>query len=253
LSQFDSPREDAAAKLAQLLPPAAVDALLADAEASGVPIDGPDGLLSQMTKAVLERALDVEIADHLGYEHGDPAGHGSGNSRNGHGRKTVLTTAGPVELEIPRDRNGSFTPAIVPKRKRRLGQVEDMILSLYARGMSTRDITEHLSEVYGAKVSAATISRVTDVVVEEIAAWQSRPVDPVYPILYVDAIRIKIRDGGVVANKAAHVVIGVDVEGIKQVLGIWIQQSEGAKFWHGVLTELRNRGVATPCSSAATG
>jgi putative transposase len=242
LPQSDSPTEDAAARLAELLPPAAVDALLADAEASGIPIDGAHGLLAQMTKAVLERALDVEITDHLGYEHGDPAGHGSGNSRNGHGRKTVLTTAGPVELEVPRDRNGSFTPGIVPKRKRRLGQVEDMILSLYARGMSTRDITEHLAEVYGATVSAATISRVTDVVADEIAAWQSRPVDPVYPILYIDAIRIKIRDGGVVANKAAHVVIGVDIDGIKQVLGIWIQQTEGAKFWHGVLTELRNRG-----------
>ncbi len=242
MPQPDSSRDDAAAKLAELLPPAAVDALLADAEASGTAIDGPDGLLAQMTKAVLERALDVEIADHLGYEHGDPAGHGSGNSRNGHGRKTVLSTAGPVELEVPRDRNGTFDPVIVPKRKRRLGQVEDMILSLYARGMSTRDITEHLAEVYGARVSAATISRVTDVVTDEIAAWQSRPVDPVYPILYIDAIRIKIRDGGVVANKAAHVVIGVDVDGIKQVLGIWIQQTEGAKFWHGVLTELRNRG-----------
>lgn len=242
MSQSDSPTEGAAAKLAELLPPAAVDALLADAEASGTPIDGPEGLLAQMTKAVLERALDVEIADHLGYENGDPAGHGSGNSRNGHGRKTVLTTAGPVELEVPRDRNATFTPGIVPKRKRRLGGVEDMILSLYARGMSTRDITEHLAEVYSASVSAATISRVTDVVVDEIAVWQSRPVDPVYPILYIDAIRIKIRDGGVVANKADHVVIGLDVDGIKQVLGIWIQQSEGAKFWHGVLTELRNRG-----------
>ncbi|WP_082909528.1 IS256 family transposase [Mycolicibacterium iranicum] len=228
--------------MAQVLPVAAVDALLADAEASGTPIDGPDGLLAQITKSVLERALDVEIADHLGYEPGDPAGNGSGNSRNGHGRKTVLTTAGPVDLEVPRDRNGTFDPVIVPKRKRRLGQVEDMILSLYARGMSTRDITEHLGEVYGATVSAATISRVTDVVTDEIAAWQSRPVDPVYPILYIDAIRLKIRDGGVVANKAAHVVIGVDIDGIKQVLGVWIQQTEGAKFWHGVLTELRNRG-----------
>jgi putative transposase len=242
LSRSDSSHDEAAQKLAQVLPPAAVDALLADAEASGTPIDGPEGLLAQITKSVLERALDVEIADHLGYEHGDPAGNGSGNSRNGHGRKTVLTTAGPVELEVPRDRNGSFDPVIVPKRKRRLGGVEDMILSLYARGMSTRDITEHLAEVYGAAVSAATISRVTDVVADEIAAWQSRPVDPVYPILYIDAIRIKIRDGGVVANKAAHVVIGVDIDGIKQVLGIWIQQTEGAKFWHGVLTELRNRG-----------
>jgi len=242
LSRSESSADNAAAKLAQVLPAAAVDALLADAEASGTPIDGPDGLLAQITKSVLERALDVEIADHLGYEHGDPAGNGSGNSRNGHGRKTVLTTAGPVDLEVPRDRNGTFNPQIVPKRKRRLGQVEDMILSLYARGMSTRDITEHLSEVYGASVSAATISRVTDVVVDEIAAWQSRPVDPVYPILYIDAIRLKIRDGGVVANKAAHVVIGVDIDGIKQVLGMWIQQTEGAKFWHGVLTELRNRG-----------
>lgn len=242
MSRSESSADEAAAKLAQVLPAAAVDALLADAEASGTPIDGPDGLLARITKSVLERALDVEIADHLGYEHGDPAGNGSGNSRNGHGRKTVLTTAGPVDLEVPRDRNGTFDPQIVPKRKRRLGQVEDMILSLYARGMSTRDITEHLGEVYGATVSAATISRVTDVVADEIAAWQSRPVDPVYPILYIDAIRLKIRDGGVVANKAAHVVIGVDIDGIKQVLGIWIQQTEGAKFWHGVLTELRNRG-----------
>ena len=254
MPQSDSARDDAAAKLAELLPPAAVDALLADAEASGVPIDGPEGLLAQMTKAVLEGALDVEIADHLGYEHGDPAGYGSGNSRNGHGRKTVLTTAGSVELEVPRDRNGTFDPAIVPKRKRRLGQVEDMILSLYARGMSTRDITEHLAEVYGARVSAATISRVTDVVVEEIAAWQSRPVDPVYPILYIDAIRIKIRDGGVVANKAAHVVIGVDIDGVKQVLGIWIQQSEGApNSGTGCSPSCAIAGVATRCSCAATG
>lgn len=175
----------------------------------------------------------------MGYEHGDPVGHGSGNSRNGHGRKTVLTTAGPVELEVPRDRNGTFAPVIVPKRKRRLGQVEDMILSLYARGMSTRDITEHLAEVYGAQVSAATVSRVTDVVVDEIAAWQSRPVDPVYPILYIDAIRIKIRDGGVVANKAAHVVIGVDVDGIRQVLGIWIQQTEGYGTSTGSIPRIR--------------
>lgn len=177
-----------AERLAGMLSPQAIDALLADADAAGTAIDGPDGLLARMTKAVLERALDAEMADHLGYEAGDPAGIGSGNSRNGHGRKTVHTTAGPVELEVPRDRNGSFTPVIVPKRTRRLGNVEDMILSLYARGMSTRDITAHLEEVYGASVSAATISRVTDVVAEEITAWQNRPVDPVYPILYIDAI-----------------------------------------------------------------
>lgn len=156
MPQSDSSRDNAAAKLGELLAPAAVDALLAEAEASGIPIDGPDGLLAQITKAVLERALDVEIADHLGYEHGDPAGNGSGNSRNGHGRKTVLTTAGPVDFEVPRDRNGTFTPAIVPKRKRRLGQVEDMILSLYAHGMSTRDITEHLGEEETAQHSTGT-------------------------------------------------------------------------------------------------
>jgi putative transposase len=235
--------EVAAQRLAETLDPKRVDALLADAEASGISIDGPDGLLARMTKAVLERALDVEMADHLGYDVGDPAGNGSGNSRNGHGAKTVLTTGGSVALDVPRDRNGSFEPVIVPKFKRRLGGVEDMILSLYARGMSTRDITAHLTEVYGASVSAATISRVTDVVADEIALWQCRPVDAVYPILYIDAIRIKIRDAGVVANKAAHVVVGVDVDGLKHVLGVWIQQSEGAKFWAGVLTELSNRGL----------
>lgn len=234
---------DAAQRLTDMFDPAQVDALLADAEASGMSIDGPDGLLASMTKAVLERALDVEMADHLGYDAGDPAGHGSGNSRNGHNRKTVLTTAGPVGLEVPRDRNGTFAPALVPKGARRLGNVEDMILSLYARGMSTRDISAHLAETYGASVSAATISRITDVVADEVAIWQARPVDAVYPILYIDAIRIKVRDAGVVANKAAHIVVGVDVEGLKHVLGVWIQQTEGAKFWAGVLTELRNRGL----------
>jgi putative transposase len=242
-TESDTGSDEAAQRLASLLDPARVDELLADAESTGTPIDGPDGLLARMTKAVLERSLDVELADHLGYDLGDPAGVGSGNSRNGHGRKSVLTTAGPVELAVPRDRNGTFEPVIVPKRQRRLGQVEDMILSLYARGMSTRDIGAHLGEVYGARVSAATISRVTDVVLEEITAWQCRPVDAVYPILYIDAIRIKVRDAGVVANKAAHIVVGVDVEGFKHVLGVWIQQTEGAKFWAGVLTELRNRGL----------
>ena len=234
---------DAAQRLTDMFGPAQVDALLADAEASGMSIDGPGGLLASMTKAVLERALDVEMADHLGYDAGDLAGHGSGNSRNGHNRKTVLTTAGPVGLAAPRDRNGTFAPALVPKGARRLGNVEDMILSLYARGMSTRDITAHLAETYGATISAATISRITDVVADEVAIWQARPVDAVYPILYIDAIRIKVRDAGVVANKAAHIVVGVDVEGLKHVLGVWIQQTEGAKFWAGVLTELRNRGL----------
>lgn len=231
---------EAARRVSSALDPAAIDALLAGAEASG---GGAEELLAQITKAVLERALQVEMADHLGYEKGDPAGHGSPNSRNGSYGKTVLTNAGPVRLQVPRDRAGSFEPAIVPKRARRLGQVDEMILSLYARGMSTRDIRDHLAEVYGAEVSPALISNVTEVVREEIGEWQSRALDSVYPILYIDAIVVKIRDGGSVVNKAAHLVIGVDTDGFKQVLGIWIEPKEGSRFWLNVLTSLRNRGL----------
>jgi putative transposase len=233
----------AAERLADLVSSEAVDRMLADAEAAGVPVDGAGGLLAQMNKAVLERALGAELDDHLGYVRGDPAGNGSGNSRNGHYGKTVTTTAGPVRIAVPRDRNATFEPKIVAKGQRRLGQVDDMILSLYARGMTTRDIQAHLAEVYGASVSPALVSRVTDVVAEEITAWQTRPVDAVYPIVYIDALVIKVRDGGSVDNKAAHLVIGVDVEGYKHVLGIWIAAAEGARFWAGVLAELRNRGL----------
>jgi putative transposase len=238
-----SDQGDAAARLAELVSPEAVDRMLADAEAAGVPVDGAGGLLSQLSKTVLERALGAELDDHLGYVKGDPAGNGSGNSRNGHYGKTVTTPAGPVRITVPRDRNATFEPRIVPKGQRRLVQVDDMILSLYARGMTTRDIRAHLAEVYGAEVSPALVSRVTDVVAEEITAWQTRPLDPVYPILYIDALVLKIRDGGTVDNKAAHLVIGVDLDGYKHVLGIWIQSAEGAKFWLSVLTELRNRGL----------
>lgn len=232
---------EAAARVADLLSPEAIDRLVADAQASGMGIDGAGGLLQQMMKAVLERALKAELTDHLGYEEGDPAGRGSGNSRNGSYAKTVTTTAGPVTVDVPRDRNGQYTPVIVPKGTRRLGQVDDMVLSLYARGMSTRDISWHLAEVYGARVSAALVSKVTDTIADEVASWQNRPVDECYPILYIDAIRIKVRDGGHVTNKAAHLVIGVD--GIKNVLGIWIQDNEGAKFWLHVLTQLKHRGL----------
>ena len=234
---------DAAARLAGLVSPEAVDRMLADAEAAGVPVDGAGGLLSQLTKTVLERALGAELDDHLGYLKGDPAGSGSGNSRNGHYGKTVTTPAGPVRLAVPRDRNGSFEPKIVPRGQRRLVQVDDMILSLYARGMTTRDIGAHLAEVYGTDVSPALISRVTDVVADEITTWQTRPLDAFYPILYIDALVIKVRDSGAVDNKAAHLVIGVDLEGYKHVLGIWIAAAEGARFWAGVLAELRNRGI----------
>ena len=233
----------AAARLGELLDPQRIDALLADAEAAGVAIDGPDGLINRMIKAVLERGLEVEMADHLGYDRGDPAGVGSGNSRNGFSAKTVITTAGQARIEVPRDRNGSFEPQLVPKRQRRLGSTSDMILSLYARGMTTRDIKAHLGEVYGVEVSHETVAKVTDVVIDEVRAWQCRPVDEVYPIVFVDGIRIKVRDAGTVTNKVAHLVVGVDVDGFKHVLGIWVQAGEGAKFWLSVFTELRNRGL----------
>jgi len=231
---------EGARRVSSILAPEAIDALLAGAEEAG---GGAEELLRQITKAVLERALQVEMADHLGYEKGDPAGVGSPNSRNGSYGKTVVTTGGPVRLQVPRDRAGSFEPRIVPKRAKRLGQVDEMILSLYARGMSTRDIRDHLAEVYGAEVSPGLISNVTEVVREEIAEWQNRALDAVYPILYIDAIVVKIRDAGSVVNKAAHLVIGVDVDGYKQVLGIWIEQKEGSRFWLNVLTSLRNRGL----------
>jgi putative transposase len=236
-------RDAAARRLAEVLSPATIESLIADAETSGMGLDGPDGLFNRMTKAVLERALQVEIDGHLGYEKGDPEGRGSGNSRNGVGGKTVITNSGPVRINVPRDREGTFEPKIVPKRSRRLGSVDDMILSLYARGMTTRDIKEHLLEVYGAEVSPGLVSQITDVMSDEITMWQTRPVDSVYPIVYIDAIVVKIREGGAVDNRAAHLVIGVDVDGFKHVLGIWIAENEGAKFWQNVLNELVNRGL----------
>jgi putative transposase len=229
----------------RLLDPEAIDALLADADRTGVAVDGPGGLIQQMIGAVLQRALEAEMTGHLGYERGQAPDGGSvdGNHRNGHTAKTVITTAGPVRISVPRDRDASFAPQIVPKRRRRLGQLDEAILSLYARGMTTRDIRDHLAEVYAAQVSHETIANVTDVVADEVRTWQNRPVDEVYPILYVDAIRIKVRDAGTVTAKSAHLVVGVDVDGFKQVLGIWIQETEGAKFWLRVLTDLRQRGL----------
>lgn len=230
-------------RLAEMVSPEAVDRMLADAETAGMAVDGPDGLLAQLTRAVLERALGAELDDHLGYVKGDPAGNGSGNSRNGFYGKTVTTALGPVRIAVPRDRNATFEPVIVPKGTRRLPQVDEMILSLYARGMTTRDIQAHLAEVYGAEVSAALVSNVTDVVAEEITAWQTRPLDGFYAIVYIDALMVKVRDGGLVHNKAAYLAIGVDAEGFKHILGLWLAAGEGARFWAGVLTELRNRGV----------
>src|SRR3954466_12915377 len=239
----ESAETAAARRLTDALAPSAIDALLADAKTAGTPIDGVDGLLNQMTKAVLERALQGEMAHHLGYERDDPAGAGSGNSRNGHSPKTVSTTNGPVTIRVPRDRNGEFEPAIVPKRRRRVGQIDELVLSCYARGMSTRDIESHLLEVSGVNASREMGSNTRDIVTDEIELWRNRPVDEVYPIVYVDGIRLKIRDKGAVTIKVAHLVIGVDVEGRKHALGAWIAEAEGAKFWHSVLTQLRNRGL----------
>ena len=235
--------DEAARRLADAFSPSMIDSLLADAEKAGTPIDGVDGLLNQMTKAVLERALQAEMTHHLGYVRDDPAGHGTGNSRNGSSTKTVSTVNGPVTISVPRDRNGEFEPRIVPKRARRVGQIDELVLSCYARGMSTRDIEAHLFEVYGVTASREMVSNITDVVADEIEIWRNRPVDEVYPIVYIDGIRIKVRDKGAVTIKTAHLVIGVDIDGRKHALGCWIAEAEGAKFWHSVLTQLRNRGL----------
>ncbi len=217
--------------------------LLQQAREEGLEVTGDSGLLQQMMKSVLEAALTEELSDHLGYEYGDPAGRGSGNSRNGTTSKTVLTESGPVELETPRDRAGTFEPMIVRKGQRRLDGIDKIVLGLYAKGMSTRDITEHLLEIYGIEVSPDLISKITDAVHAEVAEWQARPLDRVYPVVFLDAFVCKVRDGGSVKNKAAHLAVGVDVEGRKEVLGIWIETTEGAKFWLRVMNELRSRGV----------
>jgi putative transposase len=222
--------------------PDLVERLMADA---GTEADllGPDGLLSEMTKAVLERALKTELTIDLGYEPGDPAGRGSGNSRNGSYPKTVLTDIGAVDIDVPRDRNGTFEPQLIPKGTSRLEGFNERVIALYARGMTVRDVQAHLKEIYKVDVSPDLISTITDAVLDELREWQNRPLDSVYPVIYLDAIVCKVRHDGQVRNKAAHIAIGVDVDGRKHVLGIWIETAEGAKFWLRVITELRNRGV----------
>ena len=217
--------------------------LVERAQAEGLELTGENGLLPQMIKQAVEAAATVELTDHLGYGPHAAEGRGSGNSRNGTSAKTVQTVAGPVGLAMPRDRAGTFDPVIVPKGQRRMGEFDDMVISLYAKGLTTRDIAEHLEQTYGARLSAETISNITDAVNELVREWRNRPLDEVYPIVYIDAIRVRVRDGGAVRVKACHLAIGVDVTGRKRVLGMWIEQTEGARFWAGVLTELRNRGV----------
>ena len=206
-------------------------------------IVGDSGLLKQLTKAILERALEAELTHQLGYPKNSPEGKNNGNSRNGKGTKTLKTDHGELSITTPRDRNSEFDPQIVKKGQRRFAGFDDKILSMYARGMTTRDIQAHLEDIYGVEVSAELISTVTDGILEQVKEWQHRPLEAVYPIVYFDAIRMKIRDEGQVVNKAAYLAIGVSMDGIKDVLGIWLEKTEGAKFWLKVITELKNRGL----------
>jgi transposase-like protein len=220
-----------------------IDQLVEQARSKGLQLTGEGGLLQQLTKAVLESALEGEITDHLGYDKHDPAGKDGGNSRNGTRSKTVLTDIGPVEIDVPRDREGSFEPAIVKKRQRRLTGVDEMVLSLSAKGLTHGEISAHLAEVYGADVSKTTISTITDKVMDGMAEWQNRPLDRVYPVVFIDAINVKIRDGQV-ANRPIYVALAVTAEGHRDILGLWAGDGgEGAKHWLRVLSELKNRGV----------
>jgi len=222
--------------------------LVEAARNGGVGLTGPGGLLTGLTKQVLETALAVELADHLGYDRGDPSGNGSGNSRNGTTAKTVRTDIGEVQVQVPRDRAGTFTPVVVPKHSRRLAGFDEAVISLYAKGMTTGDIAKHLADVYGTEVSRDLVSRVTDAVLEEMATWQARPLDPIYPVILIDAIVLKVREGNV-ANRPVYVAMGINVDGVRDILGLWVGPSggEGAKQWLNMLTELRNRGILDAC------
>lgn len=221
--------------------------LVERARSEGVELVGPDGLLTGLTKNVLEAGLEAEMSEHLGYDKHEPAGRNSGNSRNGTRSKRVLTDVGPVDIEVPRDREGSFEPQLVRKHQRRLTGVDEMVISLTAKGLTTGEVQAHMAEVYGADVSRDTISRITDRIVEELSEWQNRPLDRVYPVLFIDALVVKIRDGQV-TNRPVYTAIGVTVDGERDILGLWVGTGgEGAKFWLQVLTEIKNRGTEDVC------
>ena len=224
------------------LPDELIDELLAGAK-TPEEITGPDGLLTRLTKRLVERALDAELTEHLGYERGQAPPGGVGNARNGLTAKTVHTEHGSVRIEQPRDRQSSFEPQIVPKHQRRFRGFDERIIAMYARGMSIRDIQAHLAELYHVEVGHDLISKVTDAVLDDVREWQARPLEDVYPILFLDALIVKVRDGGAVRNRACYVAIGVNLDGERDVLGLWFQATEGAKFWLQVLTELKQRGV----------
>lgn len=230
-----------------------IDQLVGQVRSKGLKLAGEGGLLATLTKRLLESALDGEITDHLGYDKHDPAGRDGGNSRNGTRSKTVLTEIGPVAIEVPRDRDGSFEPQLVKKRQRRLTGVDEMVISLSAKGLTTGEISAHLAEVYGAQVSKATISTITEKVMEGMAEWQNRPLDCVYPVIFIDAINVKIRDGQV-ANRPIYLALAVTCEGTRDILGLWAGDGgEGAKYWLHVLTELKNRGAADVCMVVCDG
>jgi putative transposase len=224
------------------IPKEVLDQLIADYK-KPEDLIGENGLLKQLTKALLERAMQAEMTDHLGYPRNAPEGKNSGNSRNGSYKKKLKGDFGELDVAVPRDRNGSFDPVIVPKGETRFKGFDDKIISMYARGMTTRDIQSHLEEIYGVEVSPTLISQVTEAVVEEVRLWQNRPLDEVYPIVYLDAVRVGVRHNGQIVKKAVYLAIAVTMTGVKEVLGMWAAETEGAKFWLSILTELKNRGV----------
>jgi len=224
------------------VPQELIDSLLADYQ-KPEDLIGENGLLKQLTKLLVEKALEAEMNTHLGHDKNQPIQNTTGNARNGKSRKTLTGEFGQLPIEIPRDRQGSFEPQLIPKHQTRWAGFDEKILSLYARGMTVREIQSHLEEMYGAEVSPTLISAVTEAVVEEVKAWQARPLDTLYPIIYLDCIHVKVRDSGVVKAKAVYLAIGITMTGQKDVLGLWIAQTEGAKFWLQVVTELKNRGV----------
>jgi putative transposase len=260
MSGQDSPVDlDAAQPPPPLLSEASNDELvrlLAErARAQGLKLAGEGGLLADLTKRVVESALEGELDDHLGYGKHDSIGRGSGNSRNGSRAKTVVTEAGPVGIEVPRDRDGSFEPQIVKKRQRRLTGLDDLVISLSARGLTHGEISAHLAEIYGAEVAKSTISVITDRVIEGMAEWQSRPLDPVYPVIFIDAVNVKIRDGNV-ANRPIYLALAVTVDGTRDILGLWAGEhgdGEGAKYWVRVLSEIKNRGTQDVCMVVCDG
>lgn len=251
----DGQTPDGGAGLADVIDDELVARLAGQARAQGLSLVGEGGLLQQLTKRVLEAALDGEMDAHLGYDKHERDPGSGGNARNGRRSKTVLTEAGPVTIDVPRDRDASFTPRIVAKRQRRLSGVDDLVVSLTAKGLTTGEVAAHLAEVYGADVSKETISTITDKVIDGMSEWQNRPLDRVYPVLFVDAINVKIRDGQV-ANRPIYVALAVTVDGRRDILGLWAGEhgdGEGAKFWLRVLTEIRNRGTQDVCITVCDG